>query len=184
MSYLDSFDPQGRKPRGVYELLPAGRYNCVVSDITEGQNKSGDGYFVKVETTIIDGEFKDRKFFDHLNVEHSNQTAQDMAQAALTELYLALGFDRPTPAANLINRRVNVNAGVRKNKQTNEPQQSVQNYFAVEPARQAGPAQRPAAAGAPAGPSRQPPPATRQHPKDEVQQRREASDPPDENVPF
>jgi len=55
-----------------FELLPDGQYHAQIH-IIEGPtlNKAGDGYWIKPQYRIVDGEYRNRRIFDYISLKPS-----------------------------------------------------------------------------------------------------------------
>ena len=141
-----TFDTSAVAPReNNYELLPAGKYTCLVSDSVIQPLKSGNGTALKLTITVLQEGYNGRKLFANLNVKHTNPVAEQIAQQQLRELCDAVGVVRMTDTAELHNKPFIARVKIRK---SNDPQYEDQNEVAgYAPA---GAAIAPAAPRAPA----------------------------------
>jgi hypothetical protein len=123
-----SFDTTTVAPReNNYELLPAGKYTCLVSDSTIQPLKSGNGTALKLTITVLQEGYNGRKLFANLNVQHTNPTAETIAQQQLRELCDAIGLTRMTDTAELHNKPFIARVKIRK---STDPQYEDQNEVA------------------------------------------------------
>lgn len=95
---LDGFNANEIEPQKAFELLPPGKYKVVISDSEEKQTKRGDGSYLRLTLTVIDGEHEGRKLFDNLNLNNPNDQAAGIARATLSAICRAVGV--PTPQAS------------------------------------------------------------------------------------
>ncbi len=91
------------QPEESFEIVPAGEYLAVIEDSDYTPNKQGTGMILKLTYQIIDGEFKGRKIFENLNLQHENQQAAQIAQRALNSICLAVGVQHVQDSAQLHN---------------------------------------------------------------------------------
>lgn len=63
-----------------FEPMPKGIYLCQITDSDWVTTKDGTGKFVKLEFTVLDGEFKGRKVWTNLNLKNRNPVAVEIAQ--------------------------------------------------------------------------------------------------------
>lgn len=123
-----SFDTSTVAPReNNYELLPAGKYTCLVSDSVIQPLKSGNGTALKLTITVLQEGYAGRKLFSNLNVQHTNPTAEQIAQQQLRELCDAIGISRMTDTAELHNKPFIARVKIRK---STDPQYEDQNEVA------------------------------------------------------
>jgi hypothetical protein len=80
MAKLDFvFDPNTVEDRPDFSLFPVGEYIAEVTASDYKPTKSGNGKYIELEFTILDGEYAGRKYWDRLNVRHENKVAMDIA---------------------------------------------------------------------------------------------------------
>lgn len=77
---IDGFDP-----------IPPNWYNVSVTSSDIVETKAKDGKYIKLEFTVIDGEYKGRKIWENLNIINKNPVAVEIAQKALATLCRAVG---------------------------------------------------------------------------------------------
>ena len=155
-----SFDTSTvEKRENNYELLPAGDYVAQVVESSIEPLKSGNGQCLKLTVSVLQEGFNGRKIFCRLNIQHSNPTAEQIAQQQLRELCEAVGLARMQDTVELHNKPFTARVKIRK---SNDPQYTDQNEISgfraasatarpaafAPPARAAAPAANAAAASA------------------------------------
>ena len=50
------------------ELLPEGKYIALISKVELKDTKAGNGQYLNVQFTIVDGQLKGKIFFDKINI--------------------------------------------------------------------------------------------------------------------
>jgi hypothetical protein len=85
MSTLN-FNATEVEPSAGFDVIPAGKYNAVISDSEMKDTRSGTGRYLQLEFEIIDGEFKNRKLWARLNLENPNPDAVRMDVRSLGHL--------------------------------------------------------------------------------------------------
>jgi len=128
MAELDFvFDPNVVADRVDYTPFPVGEYIAEVTGSDYKTTKSGNGKFIELEFTILDGDYAGRKYWDRLNVRHENQMAMDIANASMKDLMRAIG--KPNESCNNTNMLhgipVKLKIGMSKRKDTGEDQNTV-----------------------------------------------------------
>ena len=83
--------------------IPAGTYLAMITASEMKATKAGDGQFLKLEFTVLDGEFKGRKVFENLNIYNTNAQAQQIAQARLSAICHAVNVLKPMASEQLHN---------------------------------------------------------------------------------
>lgn len=165
-----NFDSSTVAPReNNFELLPAGDYVAQVTESEITPLKSGNGQCLKLTVTVLQEGYNGRKIFCRLNVQHSNPTAEQIAQQQLRELCDAIGVVRMQDTTELHNKPFTARVKIRK---SDNPQYTDQNEISgfkpaagrpagFTPPRAAAQASAPAA-NAPAAGSSTPPWAKKQ----------------------
>ena len=72
-----------------FDPLPAGLYQVQVTESEIVDIKSGNGQSLVLTFEVMGGTFENRKLWDRLNIRHSSEQAQSIAQRALADLFLA-----------------------------------------------------------------------------------------------
>ena len=75
MANLGNFNANEVEPNTSFDPLPAGKYLAAVTASEMKPTKKGDGSYLEVELTILEGEYKDRKVWDRLCLNNPNATA-------------------------------------------------------------------------------------------------------------
>lgn len=86
-----NFDSTNIDPTSHFDPLPAGEYNCIITDSTQKHTKDGAGQYLELKLEIQSGEFSGRTLFDRLNLQNSNQKAVEIAQRQLSQICHAIG---------------------------------------------------------------------------------------------
>ena len=74
MSLLN-FNASEVAPSTGFDPIPAGKYVAVISDSEMRSTNSGTGQYLRLEFTIIDGEYANRKLWTRLNLDNPNPDA-------------------------------------------------------------------------------------------------------------
>ena len=110
-----NFNANSVDPASVFEAIPAGKYQAVISDSTMKPTKSGSGQYLELAFDIIEGEFKDRKLWSRLNLENPNPKAVEIAMRELSAICHAVGVLEPRDSTELHNLPLTVTVRCRKN---------------------------------------------------------------------
>lgn len=146
-----NFDASQVDPSTAFEALPAGKYLVEITDTEMKPTKAGTGEMLQIEFTVIDGEFKNRKVWDHLCLRHTNPDAVKIAQANLSAICHAVGVLRPGDSIELHHIPLVVSVKCKADESTGEIRNEVKSY--AKPESQVKPAPPPAATNAPANQS-------------------------------
>ena len=88
-----NFDATQVKPLGDYSPLPEGLYLVEITQSQEKRTKAGDGSYIELEYTVLDGEHKGSLHWDRLCKEHPSPKAVTRAKAALSAICYAIGIE-------------------------------------------------------------------------------------------
>ena len=136
---------------GGWRTLPAGEYRLMVMNAETRPLRSGNGTALSLECQVLSGEHQGKTLFENLNVIHSNETAQQIAQRILATLRDAVGIPRNglTDTSQLCGKTVLADVKRSKSREgygdADGFQNSIQAFGAVN-----GAAQQPVAAQPPA----------------------------------
>ena len=75
-----------------FEPFPAGQYVCRITESDVVANNAGTGMLLKLTLKVDEGEYAGRLFWENLNVQHQNPTAQKIGQGMLKKLMAACGI--------------------------------------------------------------------------------------------
>ena len=109
-----SFDASTVAPQAPTGPIPAGVYlaHCIESDV--GPLKSGNGTGLKMTFEILDGQYKNRKVWENLNIQHTSEETQRIAQSQLSALCHAVNVIKLEDTAALHFKPVKIKVTVRE----------------------------------------------------------------------
>lgn len=113
--------------------LPKGLYPVRITNAEYKQNKSQTGFVLSLEHTVTAGVFAGRKIFDHLNLQNSNEQAQNIAQSNYAKMCQSIGCPRHRNPGLLLGSEYVIDYGPRRKKQKHD------NVYGDEPADQEAP---------------------------------------------
>ena len=102
MSLLN-FNASEVAPSTGFDPIPAGKYVAVISDSEMRTTNSGTGQYLRLEFTIIDGEYANRKLWTRLNLDNPNPDAVRLARADLSAICHAVHVLTPQDSVELHN---------------------------------------------------------------------------------
>ena len=120
-------------PSAGFGDLPKGLYPVRITNAEYKQNKSQTGFVLSLEHTVTAGIFAGRKIFDHLNLQNSNEQAQNIAQSNYAKMCQSIGCPRHRNPGLLLDAEYVIDYGPRKKKQKHD------NVYGDEPADQEAP---------------------------------------------
>ncbi len=87
-----SFDTnQHEDMQGSFDVFPAGDYLMQITGSDIKDTKKKDGKYIKLEFTLLDGEYKGRKIWTNLNIINPNPVAVEIANKELATIGRAVG---------------------------------------------------------------------------------------------
>ena len=86
-----NFDANQVAPLAEYTVLPEGQYLVEITQSQYKQTKAGDGNYLELEYSVLDGEHKGAQHWDRLCLDHPSEKAMRRAHAALSAICHAIG---------------------------------------------------------------------------------------------
>src|SRR3954454_17718498 len=86
-----TFDATQVEPSTAFEVIPAGKYHVQIVNSEMRATLSGNGQYLWLELSIMDGPCADRRLFERLNLVNPNEKAVDIAQRRLGDICRAIG---------------------------------------------------------------------------------------------
>lgn len=112
MAKLD-FNAEEYEPMGSFEPIPVGEYLVVISDSEIKDNNNKDGKYLQLVYDVVEGDYQGRKLFDRLNLVNKNETAQKIAQQALSAICRSIGVMHPKDTEELHDKPFIVKVAIR-----------------------------------------------------------------------
>jgi hypothetical protein len=109
-----NFDASQVAPQQSSGPLPAGVYLAHIVESDVQPLKSGNGEGLKLTFEIIDGQHKGRKVWENLNIRHTSEDTQRIAQSQLSALCHAVNVIKLMDTAALHFKPVRINVTVRE----------------------------------------------------------------------
>lgn len=129
MASLGGFNAQEVEPSTGFDPIPVGDYVAIISNSEEKTTKAGDGSYVKLEFTILEGKYEGRKLWENLNLNNRSEEVVKIARATLSSICRALSILRPVQdSIELHDQPLIIKVGVEKRKDTGEMQNRIKAY--------------------------------------------------------
>ncbi len=96
-----NFNANDVEPTTAFEPLPAGKYLAEITASETKPVKSGNGTYLQLEFTVLDGPCKGRKAWDRLCINHPNDLTQKIARGNLSAICRAVGIMQPGDSVEL-----------------------------------------------------------------------------------
>ena len=128
MANLNGFNANDIEPTAPFEPLPAGKYLAAITASEMKPTKKGDGSYLELEFTVLDGDCKGRKAWDRLCINHPNDLTQKIARGSLSAICRAVGVMQPKDSVELHNIPLVVTVKLKKRKDTGELTNEIKGY--------------------------------------------------------
>jgi hypothetical protein len=128
MANLGNFNAHEVEPNRTSDPLPAGKYLAAITASEIRPTKDGTGSYLNLEFTILEGEFKDRKVWDRLCLNHPNAQTVKIARGNLSAICRAVGVMQPRDSVELHNVPLLVTVKVKKRQDNDELVNEVRGY--------------------------------------------------------
>jgi len=108
-----NFNAEEIEPQSDFSPLPVGNYTVVITQSEMKPTKTGNGQYLQLTLQVVEGEYKNRLIFDRLNIQNTNEVAQQIAQKALSSICRAVGVMHPKDSEELHDKPFSVKIGIR-----------------------------------------------------------------------
>lgn len=147
-----NFDASRVAPSEAMDAIPAGWYNAMIDDSELKPTKDGQGAYLQVRFTVIDGQYVNRKVFKRLNIRNNNPQAQEIAFRELSAICHAVGRLQVNDSQELHGLPMKIKVKVRPASGDYEASNDISGYKNInDPSVTVGPTAAPAAPAAPWG---------------------------------
>ena len=127
------FDANTIAPSAPMEVIPVAWYPMTITASETKETSKKNGSMLALEFTIIDGQYKGRKFFSNLNLVNANAQAVEIAYAELSAICHATGVMVVNDSQQLHNIPMDVKVGMRKPDPTYpDPANEIKGYRRLE----------------------------------------------------
>lgn len=128
MANLAGFNANEVEPNVGFEPLPPGDYEACIVASEMKPTKNGDGQYLNLELSILNGQFQNRRLFEKLNLSNPNPEAVRIAQGTLSAICRAVNVLTPNDSSELHNRPLRISVGVEKRKDTGEMTNRIKSF--------------------------------------------------------
>lgn len=123
-----SFDASAVAPQVTNGVIPAGTYLAHITESDIRPLASGNGQGLKLTFEIIDGQHKGRRVWDNLNIQHTSETTQRIAQAQLSALCHAVNVIKLEDTSALHYKPVKIKVTVREAQGNYQESNNIKGY--------------------------------------------------------
>jgi Protein of unknown function (DUF669) len=118
-----AFKPADVEPMEMdFDPIPKGQYTIHITDSEINPTKNGNGTLLALKAVIQEGKYKNRILFDNLCVQHTNATAQAIAQTRLKQICESLKISALKDTVQMHDKPLLINVNVELDKYQSERQ--------------------------------------------------------------
>jgi hypothetical protein len=114
MANLNGFNANDVEPNTAFEPIPAGKYLAAITASETKQTRNGDGSYLELTLTILEGDYQSRMLWARLNLDNPNATAVKIARGDLSAICRAVNVMQPKDSTDLHNLPMVVNVKLKK----------------------------------------------------------------------
>ena len=134
MANLNGFNANEVEPTTPFEPLPASKYLAAITASEMKPTKKGDGSYLELEYTVLEGDCQGRKVWDRLCIDHPNDLTQSIARGNLSAICRAVGVMQPRDSVELHNLPLIITVKCKKREDNGEITNEIKGYAAKEAA--------------------------------------------------
>lgn len=123
------FQPATVEPQTDFQVLPPGKYPCLIEAAEVKQTKALTGHYIRLTLSVLDGQYKNRKLFDQINIQNPSAQCVEIGRRCLSALGRAIGLQVITDTAQLLQGVVIAHVKVGKDQNGND-QNNIRTYSA------------------------------------------------------
>ena len=127
------FDPNAYEPSVDFDVLPPGKYTCLIESAELKTTLKKTGKYIKIALRVVDGQFKNRKLFGNINVQNPSEDCQRRGIAQLSSIGRAAQCYPVRDTTDLVDKVVVAVVKVKKREDTGEDQNDVRMYECPAP---------------------------------------------------
>ena len=128
MANLGNFNANEVEPSVAFEPVPAGKYIAAITASEMKPTKRGDGTYLELEFTILEGDCQGRKVWDRLCITHPNQQTVKIARGNLSAICRAVGVMQPKDSVELHNLPIEITVKLKKRTDNDELTNEIKGY--------------------------------------------------------
>lgn len=123
-----NFDANQVEPNAGFDPIPADKYIAMVTGSEMKPTKNGDGSYLELEFTVLEGQYKDRKVWDRLCLNHPNPQTVKIARGNLSALCRAVGVMQPKDSVDLHNLPLVITVRLKKRDDNGDLSNEIKGY--------------------------------------------------------
>jgi ABC-type Fe2+-enterobactin transport system substrate-binding protein len=122
------FSTEGIDTSDRYALIPKGDYTAVASSAEVKSTKSGEGQFLEVKFTIVDGPCEKRVIYDRFNFKNASKEAETIGKQQLARFLAAIGKTHIKDTHEVLDILLTISIGVQTRKDNGEDTNRIVKY--------------------------------------------------------
>jgi hypothetical protein len=120
MANLNGFNANEVEPNSLFEPIPAGKYLAAITASETKPTRNGDGSFLELTFSILEGDCKGRLLWARLNLDNPNATAVKIARGDLSAICRAVNVMQPKDSTDLHNLPLVISVKLKKRADNDE----------------------------------------------------------------
>jgi hypothetical protein len=128
MANLNGFNAHEVEPSAAFEPIPAGKYLAAITASEMKPTRNGGGSYLQLEFTVLEGEYKGRRVWDRLCINHPNAMTVKIARGNLSAICRAVGVMQPKDSVELHNIPLLITVRLKKREDSGELINEVKGY--------------------------------------------------------
>jgi len=128
MANLGNFNANEVEPTTSFDPIPAGKYVAAITESEMKATKTGNGSYLQLTFTLLEGEYKNRILWARLNLNNPNATAVKIARSELSAICHAVGVMQPKDSVELHNLPLVITVKLKKREDTGELTNEIKGY--------------------------------------------------------
>jgi len=130
MANLSGFNAHEVDPNTSFDPIPAGKYLAAITASEMKPTKNGNGSYLELTFSVLEGEYKGRTLWARLNLNNPNATAVKIARGELSAICRAVGVMQPRDSVELHNLPLVINVKLKKRTDNDELTNEIKGYEA------------------------------------------------------
>jgi len=128
MANLNGFNANDVEPNTAFESLPAGKYLAAITASEMKPTKKGDGSYLQLEFSVLEGDCQGRKVWDRLCINHPNAQTVSISRGNLSAVCRAIGVMQPKDSVELHNIPLVITVKCKKRQDNGEITNEIKGY--------------------------------------------------------
>ena len=135
MANIGNFNANEVEPTVAFQPVPAGKHIAAITASEVKATKKGDGSYLQLEFTVLEGPCQGRKVWDRLCINHPTPITQKIARGNLSAICRAIGVMQPGDSAELHNLPLVINVRCKKRQDNGELTNEIKGYATKDAAK-------------------------------------------------